>query len=349
MATTTSLFASAFALASMVFALPALSAPLIATNMPGIFSYPAPPPGFDVHRASPEELESYGYPPRPPVTQRRARDRWERLVRAARTRIVPIFQPSPVVAGPVRHAAHAQGIDAQGSTQYSLNWSGQVLLNAANGYGQGAFEGLAATYNVPVASQAFGACTGGWDYLVTWDGVDGWDTRDVFQAGTESDAYCSGGVTQQFYSAWIEWYPGASMRLTNLPVSPGDAMLVWMIANGPTTGEAIIINETTGQVAVMNMTAPVGVKLKGDSAEWIVERPSLNNVPATMTNYVQAWMSNETAAVIGNPQNGDFGSPPAGATAFLVTMLDGNGGPVISSATPAGTAAAVFMDSGPAN
>ena len=349
MATTTSLFASAIAFAGVVLALPASAAPLLATNMPNIFSYPAPPAGFDAHAASSAELDLYGFPPRPPATQIRARNSWETLVSAARTRIVPNFEPSPVVAGLARHAAHTRDINAQGSTQYTLNWSGEVLLNAATGYGSGAYHGIITVYNVPVASQAFGTCTGGWDYLVSWDGIDGWDTTDVFQAGTESDAYCNGNTTQQFYSAWIEWYPGSSLRITNFPVTPGDVMLVWMIADGPTTGRAIIVNQTTGQVVVMSMTAPPGVSLKGDSAEWIVERPTVNKVNSTMTNYVQAWMSNETASVIGNPQNGDFGSPPAGSTAFLVTMLNVNNGPVISTAAPAGDAAAVFTDSGPAN
>ena len=348
MALKTSHSACALALVSLACALPARAAPLLPTNMPGVFSYPAPPPGFDAFTASPDELATYGFPPRPAPLQKRARQAWERLVRSARTRIVPVLQPSPVVAGPVRQAVRRLDVNAQGSTQYSLNWSGQVLLNGAAGYGQGAFNGLTAAFNIPVASQAFGTCTGGWDYLVTWDGIDGWDTRDVFQAGTESDAYCDGATTQQFYSAWIEWYPGASMRLTNLPVAAGDAMLVWMVANGPTTGEAIIVNETTGQVAVMSMTAPPGVALKGDSAEWIVERPTVNNATSTMTNYVQAWMSNESAAVMGNPQNGDFGTPPAGSTAFLVTMLNANYGQTISSAAPAGEAAAVFTDAGPA-
>jgi hypothetical protein len=139
------------------------------------------------------------------------------------------------------------------------------------------------------------------------------------------------------------------MRLTNLPVTAGDAMLVWMIADGPTTGRAIIVNQTTGQSAIMSMTAPGGVTLRGDSAEWIVERPTVNNADATLSNYVQAWMSNETAAIMGSSQNGDFGSPPAGATSFLVTMLSVDYGPVISSAAPAGASAAVFTDAGPAN
>jgi hypothetical protein len=348
MATTTPLFPSAVIFVGITCGLPAAAAPLLATNMPDIFSYPAPPAGFDAFRASPAELESYGFPPRPDVAQRAARASWEMLVKAARTRIQPVLQPSPVVAGPARRAARPINSVAPGATNYSTNWSGEVLQKYANGYGSGAFSGLVTTFNVPVASQAFGACTGNWDYLVTWDGIDGWDTTDVFQAGTESDAYCSNNSTQQFYSAWVEWYPGSSTRISNLPVTAGDAMLVWMIADGPTTGRAIIVNQTSGQTVIMSLTAPSGVTLRGDSAEWIVERPTVNNNPATMTNYVQAWMSNETAAVIGNAQNGNYGAPPPGANALLVTMLNANNGPVISSVVPAGASAAVFSDSGPA-
>ncbi len=239
-------------------------------------------------------------------------------------------------------------MNSRANTQYSKNWSGEVLQNNANGYGPGAFGSLAGTFNVPVASQAFGTCTGGWDYASTWAGIDGIGSTDVFQAGTESDAYCAGSNVQSYYTAWVEWYPANEVRITSMPISPGDAMLVWMIADSATTGRAIVVNETTNQVVITNLTAPVGTTLKGNTAEWIIERPTLNNnVTATMTNYVQAWLSGENAVEQGSSQNGNFGAPPPGATAYLVTMLD-NANQPISYATPAGGTAAVFNDEGSA-
>jgi hypothetical protein len=344
----TLLLYTSLAAAGMTLSLPALAAPLLPTNVANIFSYPAPPAGFNANTASPSELADYGLPPRPSPARRRERARWDALIGAARTRIQPILQLTQIVNGPVRAAAPPLNANTPGATQYTLNWSGEVLLNNVTSYGQGSYNGIASIFNLPVARQAFDTCTGGWDYLSTWAGIDGWNNNDVFQAGTESDAYCNGTNTQQYYTTWVEWYPGAETRITNLPVTAGDAVLIWMLVDGPTTGRAIVANLTTNQTVIMSMTAPAGTTLKGSSAEWIVERPSVNKVVTTMSNYVQAWMSDETASAIGASQNGDFGDPPPGSTAFLVTMLIADYGQVISAATPDGATATVFKDAGAA-
>ncbi len=334
-------------LACLALGSAAAAAPLLATNVAGIYTYPIPPAGFDAHHASAAALAAYGYPPRPETREgSAARSRWEAVVRA--TRIPPVLQATTLVQGPMRQAFPPPGAHGRNGTQYSGNWSGEVLQNNANGFGPGAFTSLAAIYDVPVASQAFGACTGGWVYSSTWAGIDGIGSSDVFQAGTESDAYCAGSNVQQYYTAWVEWYPASEVRITSLPVSPGDAVLVWMIADSATSGRAIVLNETTNQLVITSLTAPAGTSLKGNTAEWILERPTLNNnVTATLANYVQAWLSDENAVVQGNPQGGNFGAPPLGSTAYLLTMLDNNNQP-ISYVTPAGGAAAVYKDEGSA-
>jgi Peptidase A4 family len=77
---------------------------------------------------------------------------------------------------------------------------------------------------VPAAHQAFGACTGGWGYSSLWPGIDGnggAGGSDVLQAGVEVDAYCNGGRTSSFYSAWIEWFPNGSTRVSSPAIHPG--------------------------------------------------------------------------------------------------------------------------------
>jgi hypothetical protein len=44
---------------------------------------------------------------------------------------------------------------------------------------------------VPAAHQAFGSCTGGWDYFSQSVGIDGFGSSDVLQAGTQVGVYCN--------------------------------------------------------------------------------------------------------------------------------------------------------------
>ncbi|MDQ6714348.1 MAG: G1 family endopeptidase [Candidatus Dormibacteraeota bacterium] len=79
---------------------------------------------------------------------------------------------------------------------------------------------------MPTAQQAFGSCTGGWDYSSHWPGIDGNGSNDVLQAGVEVDAFCSGGTTASFYSAWIEWFPFNETRVSFPDIHPGDLVFI---------------------------------------------------------------------------------------------------------------------------
>ena len=139
---------------------------------------------------------------------------------------------------------------------------------------------------VPVAEQAFGACTGSWDWVRRGTASDGWASPDVLQAGVEFDAYCSGGTRASYYSAWYEWYPNGEVRLTNLPVAPGDDVFVEVWHTSPTQGYAYLVNYNTNQYLVVSFTAPPGYSLRGNSAELVVERPTVGGSLTTLTNYI---------------------------------------------------------------
>jgi len=319
----------------------ALAPALVATNLAGVLAYAPPPAGFDAFSATDDALAAYGYPPRPARVRSRDYDMWARAVRAERRRIVPILRQTDMAAGAVLQARPG----LRGGSATSKNWSAAVLANTASHYGTGSFHSAAAWFNIPAANQAAGVCYG-WDHLYTWVGLDGWTNNDVFQAGTSSSAYCAEGTTLQSYTAWYEWYPSTSVQITNLPVNPGDAMVVWMIANGATTGTAWVINETSGTSVDINFSAPAGTALAGSSAEWVQERPTDNGVLATLTNYGAAWMSTAGATLLGSNTLYTMGSP-GNATPVLVTMLDNNGG-AISFPTELGGNALAFEVEGSA-
>ena len=97
---------------------------------------------------------------------------------------------------------------------------------------------------VPVAQQAFGACTGSYDYSSFWVGIDGWNSSDVFQAGIEADAYCNGSTTAAYYSAWYEWYPYNEVRISSPGVAPGDLIEVYIWNTSRTVGNYYMVNYT---------------------------------------------------------------------------------------------------------
>jgi hypothetical protein len=326
--------------AAVLMAAPAMALPpaLVATNFADVYAFAAPPAGFDAFSASPEVLASYGYPSRPFPIAGRAYDMWARAVRAERTRIVPVLRQTDLAAGAAMHADRG----LRGGASTSKNWSAALISNGASRYGTGSFNAVAAWFNVPAANQAVGTCYG-WDRLFTWVGLDGWTSNDVFQAGTSSSAWCADGTTMQQYTAWYEWYPNNSVEITNLPVNPGDAVVVWMTASGDSSGTAWITNATSGVSVSIKFSAPAGTVLVGNSAEWVQERPTIDGVLSALTNYGAAWMSAEGATLLGSGSIYTMGSP-GNATPVLVTMLGNDGGAISAPAELGGSATSFAVE-----
>ncbi len=301
----------------------------IPTNLPNIFTSPQPPDGFDPLAASDDQLAVYGFPPRPDKTVAPSLySVWEKAIKASKKRITPILQVTNRYHGPNVAVGKVQN-----STANSYNWSGIVDTTPATSYGPSSVTNISSEFVVPVASQAFGACTGRWDYSSSWVGIDGWNSNDVLQAGTESDAYCNGGVQSTNYDAWFEWAPYPEVVISGLSVSPGTDMWVAVWSSNATTGHAYVLNYNTNTAATITFSAPPGTNLIGNSAEWVVERPLLTTGYATLTNYISDYFSGSSAGE-GNSAFGftlNFLSPTSPG-AIAVTMLD-NGGIPISTPT----------------
>ncbi len=313
----------------------AMAAPppgMLATNLPDAFVFPAPPQGFDPISASDQDLHAYGFPPRPnPFKNRRAYALWAYMVGAAKIRIDPILKRSNVRHMPMIPASGARpaGRPARINSDYSTNWSGEALTNGATSFSEGSFYTLWGEFNVPIAEQQFGVCNGGTEYSSTWIGMDGYDGgADIVQTGTESDATCYGGSTVGTYYAWYEWYPGYETEITNLPVTPGDDILVQADVSSPTAAGIFFTNETTNQYVPIGITAPNGTRFVGSSAEWIVERPEIGKVLSTLQNYVTDYMANTITLLYGSNTLVFGGLGTNGIPVHLVTMLDNNNNPL---------------------
>jgi hypothetical protein len=255
------------------------------TNLAGATTIAAPPAGFEVLTASDEQLADYGFPPRPnQASSPEDYANWAKAMVASKTRIVPNLVQTNIFHGPAR--LKAESASSEENTLESYNWSGYVGFGGAKSYGSESFYYVETDYVVPVARQAFGACTGSWDYGSSWVGIDGDGSNDVLQAGIEFDAYCNGGSNATFYSPWYEWFPFGEVRITNLPIAPGDDYFVEVWHTSPTKGLAYLVNFNTNQAVEVGFAPPSGTTLIGNSAEWITERPGVNGGLATLTNYI---------------------------------------------------------------
>ncbi|MBV9862513.1 MAG: hypothetical protein JO267_10240 [Alphaproteobacteria bacterium] len=325
-------FAAAYAQNS-----PAVPNAAIPTQIPGIGIVPPPPAGFNTLVATPVERSRYAVPPMPdPHVAPGAYRAWERAVAAPQKRDAsPMLEQIPLYNGPNQKAGEdvPQGLSSAAAT--SNNWSGYVYVDSNNPFKTEAVLGV---FTVPTAHQAFGSCTGGWDYSSLWIGVDGWNSNDVFQAGVEVDAYCSSGTTTPYYSAWIEWYPYSETRVSSPVINPGDLLAVEVWNTSPTAGYAYFYDYSSEASAEYTLTAPSGTTLVGNSVEWIVERPGVGGGLATLTNYIDSAWSNGVAwnYTASSPTYYVIGSPPPTGTLEQVTMVDNNGLGISSTVVEAG-------------
>jgi hypothetical protein len=268
-----------------------------ALNLPGATTIEAPPAGFDPISASDEELAYHGFPPRPnQTTDSKAYASWVQAMQHSKTRVSPKLEQTNIYHGPAQLKKNVSPTAKEGNpivsvqpdnTYYSSNWSGYVAFSGATSYGSSSYYYLINDMVVPIAQQRPGSCTGGWAFGSEWNGIDGWGSGDVLQAGVEFDAYCSGTTKGSYYSAWYEWYPYGEVRISGLPVTAGDDMFVEVWHTSPTQGYAYLVNFDTNQSTQVGFTAPPGVSLVGNSAEWVVEAPTVGGSLATMVDYTR--------------------------------------------------------------
>jgi hypothetical protein len=251
----------------------------VATNIDGIRTFSAPPHDFSPSAASDEELATYGFPPRPSKQADPAGyAKWTRAMIASKVRWNGELQHTGAYSRPARPAPPPAGAAAGGSatpkTAYYYNWSGFINTNTLTKYNvKTSFYIIWSEFNVPVVNQPSGSCDGGWDWEVSWNGIDGnQDQNALLQGGSSSEAYCSGSTKKWAYFAWVEWWPAYDI-LQEFTVNPGDDMYVETWDTSATQGYVYLVDVTTGVSGTYGLTPNGGAGLIGNSAEYIVERP----------------------------------------------------------------------------
>ena len=281
-----------------------------------IRTYEAPPPGFNPLAATPRLLLHHGFPARPDAkTEPKLRQMWDEALSRPRTWITPVFREVPGKShGPALKPGSARArisASARIANATSGNWSGSVAFAPA----KRTFGWVAGQWTVP-NPHAPGI---GSYYASEWVGIDGWGSGDVLQAGTETEIIDLGIFSSTQVYAWWEWFPSGEVAITNFSVAAGDIMYCLICVSSSTTATVYLTNQSSGVSTSFSITAPKGTALVGNSAEWIVERPTINGSVASLTDTKAVYFDEGVAGLSGAPFTIiDLGSGTA------VTMVGNN-------------------------
>ncbi|WHZ19896.1 MAG: hypothetical protein OJF55_002045 [Rhodanobacteraceae bacterium] len=245
------------------------------------------PEGFDPLTASPRQLAAQRLPRRPDAkTQPHLARLWDRVISRTRLWIAPEFEHRENIShGPARrvHTGRARAKASQPgvSNATSTNWSGAAVFAPANK----PYRFVGGQWTVPSPNTP----SDGAYYASEWVGIDGWNSNDVLQAGTETQITKFWFVTATQVYTWWEWFPAGEVKISNLPVSPGDVMYCLICADSTTHATVSFSNQSTGVGTRFDITAPSRTALTGNVAEWIVERPTVNGSVASLTDYAACY------------------------------------------------------------
>lgn len=246
-----------------------------------------PPQGFDPLTESPEKVVAAGFPTRPSDPQ--LLKRYERFFSRTRGKfhyVEPTFRVDSTKSTHPRKSAEKSPEDGA-VTETSSNWSGGIVYAPS---GQ-SFKWVQGDWVVP---NVYPPTQNEWYYSVNWIGIDGDGSGDVCQAGMVCAAYQTGtSITRNIYP-WHEWFPSNWVEITNLPISPGDmiSMLICTPQGAGSTSATIYFgNVTSGASTSYEITAPRGVTLAGNCAEWIVETPTVNGQVTQLPDYGEVFFS----------------------------------------------------------
>lgn len=246
-------------------------------ELPGggrILAFSRPPAHFDPTTAEDRLLLAYGYPRRP-LRESALLAEWTDAVGRLGTYVEPKFGPRPRLGG---SAPGPRPRSVTAGPETSDNWSG-VVVHAPAGktfkWVRGSWTMPKATWTGPNAANE----------ISSWVGIDGDGSGDVLQAGVDTSILIDGDLTLVKHYAWIEWFPlSAKPVVESLPVEPGHQVDVLICGSG-NRAEIFFSNLTLGIYTSFPIYAPDSTTLLGNSAEWIVERPSENGIRQQLPEY----------------------------------------------------------------
>lgn len=175
----------------------------------------------------------------------------------------------------------------------SSNWSGYVAVTDFTLPENKSVSMVSGAWIVPKLT-----ATPNDSYSAIWVGIDGFadNSPTVEQIGTQQN-FVGGTAT---YLAFFELFPGSAFELVDFPIRPGDLV----------GGEVAFVDKSKFLLYIMNFTKGVFTVVKAkvpdakrNSAEWIVEAPTLNNAIQPLADFGSVPFVQCTAKI-----EGDVGS-----------------------------------------
>lgn len=151
----------------------------------------------------------------------------------------------------------------------SLNWSGYIAATSLTHPIKNSVTAVSGEWIVPELSSSIKDT-----YCSIWVGIDGYAGSTVEQIGTEHNW---SEKLQQNY-AWFEMYPNSMYRIVGFPVDVNDHIAASVSYVKKNTFKMTIINHTKKSYATVPSSYTKTSQAFRNSAEWIVEAPTLNNV-----------------------------------------------------------------------
>lgn len=151
----------------------------------------------------------------------------------------------------------------------STNWSGYAVTTTAK------FTGVTGAWAVPTVAR-----TSGPTYSAAWIGIDGFNNSSLIQTGTEEDYY-SGAAHYAVW--WTTSAQGFAEQTISEPVSPGDRMAAEITAAAG--GTWTITLSDTSSAHPWTFTKSLAYSGPGESAEWIIEAPTVGNRQSAIADY----------------------------------------------------------------
>jgi hypothetical protein len=162
---------------------------------------------------------------------------------------------------------------SQVSSIESLDWAGYTVTESGSS-SQQEVTGVSASWTVPAV--AFSASD---TYSAAWIGIGGFVDKTLIQTGTEQDSING----QPVYSVWYEMLPADSTTIDTINVSPGDVISASIrLLNSNTHEWSIQISDVTNGQGFNQNFVYNSTRL---SAEWILERPTVNNKLSSLADF----------------------------------------------------------------
>ncbi len=178
----------------------------------------------------------------------------------------------------------------QTQTLVSLDWAGYAVASN-NLFPQPLVTGVNGSWTVPAVTP-----TAVDTFSAAWIGIGGQSDTTLIQTGSEHDSING----QAVYSLWYEILPASSITISSIQINPGDLISASItLVDAKTNSWLVEIDDvTTGGCFTQNCFGQtMDYNSSKLTAEWIIERPTVNNQISNLANFSTVTFSQLSAQV----------------------------------------------------